>query len=142
MADKEQIKNEQDYIVTMYNVAADRDEDFYHLATVEYNQKYYAVLQPVEALDDVPEDEVLIYEVKEVDADNAELVPIEDESVLQAVFDKFVEEYSLDDIEEGCECNCGCGQSNENACCCGETSEKSSCCDSGAKKNSGCGCKH
>ena len=58
------------------------------------------MLKPVEKLPDIEEDEVLIYEVQEGD-DGDIFVAIEDEDLLQKVFDEFMKEMeALDDETE------------------------------------------
>ena len=118
--------NEKDYLITMYNVALDRDEQFYLLANVDYEDKLYAVLQPAEEIEDIPDGQVLIMEIHELEGDEAELLPIEDEDLLQKVFDKFVNDFTLED-ECGCECGCGC-ENHDESCCGGE------------HHHDGCGC--
>ena len=59
--------DEDDDIITLYNEERDCDEDFYHLATLDVDDKWFVVLKPVEKLPDIEEDEVLIYEVQEGD---------------------------------------------------------------------------
>ena len=54
---------EDDDIITLYNEVADKDEDFYHLATLDVDDKWFVVLKPVEKLDDIDEDEVRLYEI-------------------------------------------------------------------------------
>ena len=95
--------NEDDDIITLYNEERDVDEDFYHLATLDVDDKWYVVMKPVEKLPDIEEDEVLIYEIREDEAGNDVFVAIESEEELQKVFDEFVKEmekYDLDG-EEG-----------------------------------------
>ena len=92
--------DEDDDIITLYNEERDVDEDFYHLATLDVDDKWFVVLKPVEKLPDIEEDEVLIYEVQEGD-DGDIFVAIEDEDLLQKVFDEFMKEMeALDDAEE------------------------------------------
>ena len=82
--------DEDDDIITLYNEERDVDEDFYHLATLDVDDKWFVVLKPVEKLPDIEEDEVLIY-----------VVAIEDEDLLQKVFDEFMKEMeALDDETE------------------------------------------
>lgn len=95
--------NEDDDIITLYNEERDVDEDFYHLATLDVDDKWYVVMKPVEKLPDIEEDEVLIYEIREDEAGTDVFVAIESEEELQKVFDEFVKEmekYDLDG-EEG-----------------------------------------
>ncbi len=92
--------DEDDDIITLYNEERDVDEDFYHLATLDVDDKWFVVLKPVEKLPDIEEDEVLIYEVQEGD-DGDIFVAIEDEDLLQKVFDEFMKEMeALDDEKE------------------------------------------
>ena len=95
--------NEDDDIITLYNEERDVDEDFYHLATLDVDDKWYVVMKPAEKLPDIEEDEVLIYEIREDEVGNDVFVAIESEEELQKVFDEFVKEmekYDLDG-EEG-----------------------------------------
>ena len=95
--------DEDDDIITLYNEERDCDEDFYHLATLDVDDKWFVVLKPVEKLPDIEEDEVLIYEVQEGD-DGDIFVAIEDEDLLQKVFDEFMKEMEAldDETEENC----------------------------------------
>lgn len=91
---------EDDDIIILYNEERDCDEEFYHLATLDVDDKWFVVLKPVEKLPDIEEDEVLIYEVRDGDEGDV-FVAIEDEDLLQRVFEEFnkmVE--SLDEEEE------------------------------------------
>ena len=61
------------------------------------DDKWFVVMKPVEKLPDIEDDEVLIYEVRDGD-DGDVFVTIEDEALLQKVFDEFMKE--VDSIEE------------------------------------------
>jgi len=92
--------NEEDDIVILHNEATDRDEEFYHLATLDVDKRWFIVLEPAEELDDIQEGEVLIYEIVE-GKDQDEMVPVEDEKLLQKVFDEFIKmEEDLPNDEE------------------------------------------
>lgn len=89
----------------------------YHLATFEYKEKWYATFQSAE---DDEDDSVTILEIVE-DGDEEQLLPVEDDSLLDEVFDEFCrimeededadEAASLDtDYEEGI----GSGVKNHN----------------------------
>ena len=82
---------EDDDIITLYNEERDCDEDF--------DDKWFVVMKPVEKLPDIEEDEVLIYEVRDGD-DGDVFVAIEDEALLQKVFDEFMKEVEALDEEE------------------------------------------
>ena len=93
---------EDDDIITLYNEVADKDEDFYHLATLDVDDKWFVVLKPVEKLDDIDEDEVLIYEIAENEDGNDVFKAIEDDALLQRVFDEFIAEVGK--VEGVCDC--------------------------------------
>ena len=83
---------EDDDIIVLHNEATDKDEEFYHLATLDVDQKWYIVMKPVEKLEDIADDEVLIYEIVEDEDGNDNFAPIEDEDVLEKVFNEFMAE--------------------------------------------------
>lgn len=106
---------EDDDIITLYNEVADKDEDFYHLATLDVDDKWFVVLKPVEKLDDIDEDEVLIYEIAENEDGNDVFKAIEDDALLQRVFDEFMAE--VEKMEGGCDCGeDGCHDGNCSCC--------------------------
>lgn len=106
---------EDDDIITLYNEVADKDEDFYHLATLDVDDKWFVVLKPVEKLDDIDEDEVLIYEIAENEDGNDVFKAIEDDALLQRVFDEFMAE--VEKMEGGCDCGKnGCHDGNCSCC--------------------------
>lgn len=92
---------EDDDIITLYNEATDKDEDFYHLATLDVDEKWFIVMKPVEKLPDIADDEVLIYEIREDAEGNDVFAPIEDEDLLQKVFDEFQRELEAYEAENG-----------------------------------------
>ena len=88
----------------------------YHIGTIEYKEKWYAFFQTADEEDEGDEAEVTILEVVEKDEED-ELLPVEDEKLLDEVFEEFCrvmeedddadEAASLDtDYEEGCGCGC------------------------------------
>ena len=91
---------EDDDIIILYNEERDCDEEFYHLATLDVDDKWFVVLKPVEKLPDIEEDEVLIYEVRDGDEGDV-FVAIEDEDLLQKVFEEFNKMMESLDEEEG-----------------------------------------
>ena len=89
--DNNNIEDDED-IVVLHNENTDKDEEFYHLATLDVEEKWYVVLKPVEKLEDIEDDEVLIYEIVEDEDGNDAFAPIEDENVLEKVFNEFMAE--------------------------------------------------
>lgn len=69
------------------------EKDFEFLDTVEYEGEEYIVLLPVE---DEEENEVMILRVESLDDENESYAGIDDEEILQAVFDIFKERYKDD----------------------------------------------
>jgi len=81
------------------------DEDgnavrFEHLMTLEYGGKPYICLVPLEPMEDVGEDELVILRI-ETDEDNNDVyATVEDEAELDAVFEKYLEIAEADEDEE------------------------------------------
>jgi len=74
------------------------DTDFYQIACIEHNGEYYAILQPADALDDFDEDEVAIFKIEEEDEENDLFVPVQDEKLLDALFEEYLK--AVADSEE------------------------------------------
>lgn len=82
---------------------------FYHLGTIEFKNAYYAAFQPAEEIDGVDEDELIIFEVSGTDTgDESELLPIEDQDLLDEVYEEFCRVMELDDDCDCEECGCDC----------------------------------
>lgn len=75
---------------------------FYHIGTIEFKSAYYAAFQPAEEIDGVEEDELIIFEVADGEDDESELLPIEDQDLLDEVYEEFCRVLEEDD-ECGCE---------------------------------------
>ena len=69
------------------------EKDFEYLDTVEYDSDEYIILLPV---DEEEQDQVVILRVDSLDDENELYIGIEDEEILQAVFDIFKERYQDD----------------------------------------------
>jgi uncharacterized protein YrzB (UPF0473 family) len=86
---------------------------FAHVATVDYEDNWYVFFAPAEDIDGMTDEEVVIFKL-DADEDGGEVfTPIEDEALLQRVYDEYVRRMEEDD--EGCEggcdssaCGCGC----------------------------------
>ncbi len=137
--------NEEDDIITLYNEQLEKDEDFYHIATLDLDDKWFIVMKPVEEVDDIAEDEVLIYEILEDEDGNDVFQAIEDESLLERVFDEFMKELEAYEMEEIGQCgkvkNCGCENKDEQCeCGCGMSKSECDCNEKEASKGNDCGC--
>ncbi len=86
---------------------------FYHVGTIEFKNAYYAAFQPAEEIEGVDDDELIIFEVADGEGEESELLPIEDQDLLDDVYEEFCR--VLDEEEEcGCDDDCDCD------CCKGE----------------------
>ena len=115
MEDKERLEDngaveifEEDSTITLFD-EVNNPMEFYEIASIEYDEKFYELLQPVEKVEGIEEDEAVIfeYEVEEGTTDKI-FKPIFDEELLNTVFDVYlraVSDYSFDDC--GCDC-CNC----------------------------------
>ena len=75
-------------------------EKLYHIATVEYKGGMYCCFQKAEPESEEEEDEVIIFALKG-EGDDAMLEPIEDEDVLDGVFEEFCRQYEEFEEEAG-----------------------------------------
>ena len=84
---------------------------FYHLATMPYQEKWYVFFQPAEEIDGAAEDEVVIFQIADGEDGKDTLLPIEDEALLEQVYEEFCrvmeEEEAADEAAELEGCDCG-----------------------------------
>ena len=71
---------------------------FYFVGTIEYKGKNYSAFEPAEEIEGMSEDDLVIFELAEGDEEGADLLPIEDEKLLDEVFEEFCK--ALDEEEE------------------------------------------
>lgn len=64
---------------------------FEHLMTLEHEGKAYICLVPVEPMEDVEEDELVIMRIETDEEGNDFYATIDDEAELDAVFEKYLE---------------------------------------------------
>lgn len=62
---------------------------FYFVGSIEYKGKAYSAFEPAEEIDGLTEDDLVIFELTEGDEEGADLLPIEDEALLDEVFEEF-----------------------------------------------------
>lgn len=88
---KEELYEEEDRI---FEVEADDGtvERLYHIATIEYRKAMYCVFQKAEPETEEEEDEVIIFALQG-EGDEAILMPVEDEQLLDEVFAEFCHQY-------------------------------------------------
>ena len=72
-----------------------KEIEFEQVAVVDFEERYYAVLHAVEPIDGVAEDEALVFLI---DEDKDQLVYVEDERVIDGVYEEFCQ--MLDELDE------------------------------------------
>lgn len=79
---------EEDNLLTLTDENGD-EETFEYLDVIEYEGKEYLCLLPA----DEESSEIVILEIEPVDEENENYLPIQDESVLEAVYGIFKEKF-------------------------------------------------
>lgn len=79
------------------NIIELSDEDgnvvkFEHLLTFEYGESFYVALLPIEATEELGEDEVMLMRLEENDEEDV-FLPIETEEELEGAWNMFIEIY-------------------------------------------------
>ncbi len=93
------------------------DVEFELVATVNRDEKEYVLVSPLEDLDDgIKSGELLIFRVvrESQDSEVGDLIPIESEEELEAVYNQFLEDNNIS--EDGCCCDDECDCDDD---CCG-----------------------
>ena len=73
---------------------------FFFVGTIEYKGKIYSAFEPAEEIDGMSEDDLVIFEVAGDDEETAELVPVEDEGLLDEVFEEFCRVLEEDELAD------------------------------------------
>ena len=76
---------------------------FYVVGTIEYKGKNYTAFEPAEQIEGVEDDDLVIFELAGDDEENADLLPIEDEKLLDEVFEEFCRVLEEDELAEEAE---------------------------------------
>ncbi len=123
---------EEDTIITLYD-EEENPIDFFEIASVELDGKFYEILQPVEAVEGVEDDEAVIFEY-ELDPKTSDKMfkPVFEEELLNEIFEMYLK--AAADYESDCDDHCGCGCEYED-CDCEEDCDDEGC-------GCGCGCGH
>ena len=88
---------EQNTLVTLIDEQG-KEVEFDLVATFDYEKKRYAALIPLDDVDSVNEDEILILEIVKT-ADGEQYLPIQNDILLDEVFNEFLE--ILDEMADG-----------------------------------------
>ena len=76
---------------------------FYFVGTIEYKGKNYSAFEPAEEIDGIDEEDLIIFELSGDDEETADLLPIEDEALLDEVFQEFCRVLEEDELAEEAE---------------------------------------
>ena len=71
---------------------------FFFVGTIEYKGKAYSAFEPAEEIDGLSEDDLVIFDLSGDDEETAELIPIEDEALLDEVFEEFCRVLEEDEL--------------------------------------------
>lgn len=109
------VTDEEDIDIVELKDDSGRLLKFYHIGTIGHKERWYAFFQPAEEIEGVEPEEVVIFEITGDDG-NEVLAPIEDDALLDEVYEAFVAEME-DDCDCGCDDDCDCD--GEHHCNCG-----------------------
>ena len=76
---------------------------FYFVGTIEYKGKNYSAFEPAEEIDGIEDDDLVIFELAGDDEETADLLPVEDEALLDEVFEEFCRVLEEDELAEEAE---------------------------------------
>lgn len=76
---------------------------FYFVGTIEYKGKAYSAFEPAEEIEGISEDDLVIFELSGDDEETAELLPVEDEALLDEVFEEFCKALEEEELAEEAE---------------------------------------
>jgi len=76
---------------------------FYFVGTIEYKGKNYSAFEPAEQIDGIEDDDLIIFELSGDDEETADLLPVEDEQLLDEVFEEFCRVLEEDELAEEAE---------------------------------------
>ena len=88
MEDKELLQEEESSVITFVDENGE-ESSFEYMDCIEYQGKEYLALLPVEE----GSNEVVILEIEPVDEENENYLTVEDDAVLEAVYDIFKDRF-------------------------------------------------
>ncbi len=97
----EDIKNQEELNDDEIMVLVDDDGqevEFHHIATLDYKDEWYIYLQPLD-LGEMDEDEMLIFKIEADEEGNDLFMPVEDEDLLDKLYEEYLKECDLQDGE-------------------------------------------
>ncbi|HEY8389833.1 MAG TPA: DUF1292 domain-containing protein [Clostridia bacterium] len=77
-------------IITLYD-EEENEVPFYQIACIEHNNDFYAMLQPVEEVEGIEEDEVIVLKMLEAkDEEDDIFEPVTDEELLDKIYEAYI----------------------------------------------------
>ncbi len=73
---------------------------FYFVGTIEYKGKLYSAFEPAEQIEGIEDDDLIIFELSGDDEETADLLPVEDEALLDEVFEEFCRVLEEDELAD------------------------------------------
>lgn len=73
--------------IRLYN-EENKEVEFEQIALIPIDNKTYAILRPVSGMEDIAEDEALVFVIDEIDDEEC-LVVVEDDEIVDKVFDEY-----------------------------------------------------
>ena len=130
---------------------------FFHVGSTQFLKKWYAFFMPAEEIEGVDEETVVIFQVEKGDGGEEILLPVDDELLLEQVYEQFCREMEeeadsaeAEELEGGCCCHhhghedgeCDCHEDGE-CDCHGEGHNHGECdCHGEGRHHHGEGCCH
>ena len=90
-------------------------EKFYHVGTIDYKDEWFVFFQPAEPKNGIDPDELIVFKLSGDEKDET-LIPVDDEKLLEEVYDEFMRENDDDEedtIEENINVCEGCSTKSE-----------------------------
>ncbi|MCL2665691.1 MAG: DUF1292 domain-containing protein [Defluviitaleaceae bacterium] len=101
----------EDSVITLYD-DENNPIDFFEIASIEFEGKFYELMQPVDEVEGIEEDEAVIFEYTVDEANGDKMFkPVLDEALLESVFSLYL---TASADFESCGCGCDeCGSAHE-----------------------------
>lgn len=92
---------EEESIVTLFD-DKDAPVDFFEIACIDYEGKFYEMLQPAQPIEGIGEDEAVIFEyIVDEKTQDKNFIPLMDEELLNNIFELY--------LSATAQMGCGCG---------------------------------
>ncbi|MCL1900925.1 MAG: DUF1292 domain-containing protein [Firmicutes bacterium] len=120
MKDEKKVKEEEIEELNEFEdeVIELEDEDgktikFFHVATIDYKEDWFVFFAPAEDMDELEDDEMVVFKLGQDEKGKDIFIPIEDEKLLDEVYEEYLK---VVEAEGG---DCGCGEACDDNCDCG-----------------------